>query len=69
MRLNDVPRTQAMLCQQLLDAIDVALRVHDERAPPVVDDVAAISEAGRVKRENVQATASGHVLNLLAARR
>ena len=43
-----------MLGEQVLDAVDVALRVDDERDAAVVHDVAAVAERRRLERDDGQ---------------
>jgi hypothetical protein len=50
--LEDVRDRDVRLRGELEHAVDVALGVDDDRDPPVVGEVAAVTEGGRVDRDD-----------------
>ena len=61
-RLDDVGHEQTVLGHQVLDPVDVALRVDHHGMLPVVGDVAAVAEPRGLDHEDVWGAGVGHEL-------
>ena len=68
-RLRDSRDVQAVLGHEVLDAIDIALRIHDEGIAAVVDDVAAVAKPRGIEGDDVRDAGCGHVGSLLVMMR